>query len=377
MTLEIKVNREVPLAEEVHVGHNRWHPEIEPRLYCKSGDVVRLETRDALDGQVGPNSTSHTIAFNIDPSRVHPLTGPVFVEGAEPGDLLEVELLDIEHIDFGYTVAKPQFGYLRHHFHDHHLTKWDLTQNFATSEQIPGVRIPRDPFLGLVGVAPDYSLLRKATAREAEAFESGEFLEPPIEPKNALPEGIVATEGIRTGPPRENAGNIDIRQAAIGSKTFMRVFVEGALLSIGDVHYAQGDGEVCGQAIETWAGVTMRLTVHKNMGVEAKLNGPVIYRPSGIGVNPDEAGWVSVSGMNLGGKGTSESVTEATKSAVLNLVELLQAEGYSFPQAYTICSVAMHLNVSELVNAPNVLVTASLPLSIFEDGYFDRFRKHD
>ncbi|EAB6718408.1 hypothetical protein DUP91_29260, partial [Salmonella enterica subsp. enterica] len=163
--VDIAIDATKPLAREPGVGHNRWHPEIGPIARCQSGDTLVIETRDALDGQVTPETTSADLR-SIDQGVIHPMTGPVHVEGAQPGDFLEVEILDIEPAAFGYTVQSPGFGFLRDFFHDHYLVKWRLGGGFAVSDQLPGIRIPADLFMGIIGVAPDEALRKRAVARE-------------------------------------------------------------------------------------------------------------------------------------------------------------------------------------------------------------------
>ena len=138
---EIRIDRSKTLAEEPGTGHNRWHPDIPPALRCQPGDEVILDTRDAFDGQLTPEASAEAVAAaNLD--VVHPLTGPVYVEGAEPGDLLEVEILDIEPDSYGYTVQVPGFGFLRDVFPDPFKVNWDIAHGWATSPDLPGVRIP-------------------------------------------------------------------------------------------------------------------------------------------------------------------------------------------------------------------------------------------
>ena len=153
---EIRVDRSKTLAEEPGTGHNRWHPDIPPVVRCQPGDEVVLETRDALDGQVSPGGSLDQVAtVNLDP--VHPLTGPVYVEGAEPGDVLEVEIVDIEPDTYGFTVQAPGFGFLRDVFPDPFRVDWDIADGWATSADLPGVRIPGSPFMARSACPPDTS----------------------------------------------------------------------------------------------------------------------------------------------------------------------------------------------------------------------------
>ncbi|HZA19319.1 MAG TPA: acetamidase/formamidase family protein, partial [Actinomycetota bacterium] len=249
----IEIDPMQPLAKEPHTGHNRWHEAIDPVLEVAPGDRVIYETRDAVDGQLGPTSTNADVG-NVNLSVVHPLTGPVFVKGAEPGDLLEAKLLAIEADpweQWGYTVEIPGFGFLREEFADPYIVHWRLNGNeYAESEQLPGVRIRCNPFPGTFGVAPSAELRRRAQERESALAERGGFALPP-DPADAVPaDDPIASEGLRTVPPRETAGNIDIKQLTPGVTMLLPVYVDGALVSTGDVHYAQGDCEACGTAIE-------------------------------------------------------------------------------------------------------------------------------
>jgi formamidase len=169
-TREVRVDWSKTLAEEPATGHNRWHPEIPPAVSCDPGDEVVLATRDAFDGQMGPSATLETVAapnLNV----VHPLTGPVYVNGAEPGDLLEVEVLEVEPDRYGYTVQVPGFGFLRDEFPDPFMVRWRNADGWATSDDLPGVRIPGAPFMGTIGLAPDRRLLQATTAREQAALD--------------------------------------------------------------------------------------------------------------------------------------------------------------------------------------------------------------
>ena len=169
---EIRVDRSKTLTEEPGTGHNRWHPDIPPVVRCQPGDEVVLETRDALDGQLGPAAGLDAVATaNLD--VVHPLTGPVYVEGAEPGDLLAVEIVDIEPDRYGFTVQIPGFGFLRDVFPEPFRVDWDIADGWATSAALPGVRIPGSPLMGTIGLSPGHDLLPVTTAREQQLTDRG------------------------------------------------------------------------------------------------------------------------------------------------------------------------------------------------------------
>ena len=270
-----------PLAQEPETGHNRWHEAVKPVLEADVGDLVVYETRDAFDGQLDASSTDADVA-NLDLNPVHPLTGPVFVKGAEPGDLLEVELVRIEADPWegwGYTVEVPGFGFLRDEFPDPFIVHWRLHGNeYAESEQLPGVRIRCNPHPGVFGLAPSAELRERATRREAELAERGGFALPP-EPAGAVPDdAAIAGEAWRTIPPRETAGNIDIKQLSPGATILLPVYAEGALVSTGDVHFAQGDCEACGTAIEMRSRVHVRFNVRKGEAQRKGIKDLQFYR---------------------------------------------------------------------------------------------------
>jgi len=172
---EIRIDWDKTLLEEPNTGHNRWHPDIPPVVRCEPGDEVVLETRDAFDGQMGPDATLQTVAApNLD--VVHPLTGPVYVEGAEPGDLLEVEILHVEPDQYGYTVQVPGFGFLRDVFPEPFKVSWDIADGWATSPDLPGVRIPGSPFMGTIGLTPGHELLAATAEREQSLLDRGGFV---------------------------------------------------------------------------------------------------------------------------------------------------------------------------------------------------------
>jgi formamidase len=362
--IEINIHPSVALADDSATGHNRWHPDVQPVARCSPGDTLVIETRDALDGQVSPDTTISDL-HNIDQGVIHPMTGPVYIEGAEPGDLLEVEIVDIEPAPFGYTIQSPGFGFLRDIFTDYALTKWKLERGFATSEQLPGIRIPASPFMGIIGVAPDTALVKRAYEREAASLERGEFGFPPTDATSAVPGGV-GPMGLRTGPPRENGGNLDIRQTGIGSRLYFPVFVEGALLSTGDAHFAQGDGEVCGQGIEMRARLTSTVRLHKKTTQSYRPQLPYFIHKEPMRTQARE--YLATIGLSLDDDGNnfSENINLAARRALLEMIGYLQGRGYTAQQAYTICGAVVDLRISEVVDVPNVIVSALIPLDIFE-----------
>ena len=361
-----------PLSEEPGTGHNRWHEAIEPVVEVDPDDTVIYETRDAFDGQLNTGSVGADVEqLNLNP--VHPLTGPVYVKGAEPGDLLEIELVAIEADpweQWGYTIELPGFGFLREEFPDPFIVHWRLHGNeYAESEQLPGVRIRCNPHPGVLGLAPNAQLRQRATEREAELTERDGFVLPP-EPADAVPEDeTIAGEGLRTIPPRETAGNIDIKQISPGTTVLMPVYAEGGLVSTGDVHYAQGDCEACGTAIEMRSRVHLRFGVRKGEAERQGIQDLQFFRDNYF-TTPEMAvprRFYATTGISVRKDGTNESenLTIAAKNALLNMIEHLGTRGYERQQAYVICSVAVDLRISQTVDVPNVLVSALLPLDIF------------
>src|SRR5499433_457316 len=171
-THEVRIDRSRPLTVQTETGHNRWHPDIPPVLECDPGHEVILETRDALDGQLTPESTVAQVG-QVDLGVVHPLTGPVFVTGAEPGDLLEVEILEVAPEPFGFTCQIPGFGFLADVFTEPYLVRWQIEGGSATSPDLPGVRVPGAPFMGTIGLTPGHEALRRTIDREQAALDAG------------------------------------------------------------------------------------------------------------------------------------------------------------------------------------------------------------
>ena len=363
----IRIDRQKRLAAEPGCGHNRFHPDIVPLVEVGEGEEVALETRDALDGQLKPGTTVADFA-SLDAGAVHPLTGPVFVKGAAPGDILEIEFTDIIAQPVAFSAIIPGLGFLRDVMTEPFLVHWQLTDGWATSAEIPGVRIPGAPFMGVSGVAPSAAKLTEWTAREQRVIDKGGLAFPP-DPAGAVPAGPCGIAGLRTLPPRENGGNFDVKQLTKGAKLFLPVFKEGGLFSTGDGHFAQGDGEVCVTAVEMGATAVVRFKVHKGLANTRKFTSPVFSRTSYF-IDPRYAvpeRFLGVMGMpiNQAGEIEAENLTLACRNAVLNMMELLQERGFSREQAYVVCSVAVDLRISNVVDVPNYVVSALLPEAIF------------
>jgi formamidase len=368
----VSIDPSKPLSEEPGTGHNRWHEDIEPVVEVDPGDTVVYETRDAFDGQLNGESTAEDVG-NLDLSGVHPLTGPVFVKGAEPGDLLEVKLVAVEADpweQWGYTVEVPGFGFLRDDFPEPYIIHWRLHGNeYAESEQLPGVRIRCNPHPGVLGLAPSAELRQRATEREGALAERGGFALLP-DPEGAVPaDEAIAREALRTIPPRETAGNIDIKQISPGTTVLLPVYAEGGLVSTGDVHYAQGDCEACGTAIEVRTRVHLRFGIRKGEAERRGIRDLQFFRDDYFMV-PELAAprrFFATTGIGVHKDGTNESedLSLSAKNALLNMIEHLQTRGFDRQQAYALCSVAVDLRVSQVVDVPNLLVSALLPLDIF------------
>jgi len=317
MTADYAVDYDVE-ADDEYV-HSVWDSRLEPILTVDPGEVVRFECRDSVDGQITPESTDEDFAA-VDSERIHPLTGPVAVAGAEPGDVLAVDLLDFEHEGWGYTGYLPgeaRMGLLPEEFPDAGLHVWDLDD--GVGEFVNGIEVPLDPFPGTIGVAP----------------------------------GARGTHD--TTPPRDVGGNMDVKHLTAGSTVYLPVEVAGALFSIGDCHAAQGDGEVCVTGIEAPMTVTARLRLVEDRSIsqpQLETTGP--FTASGR----DEPAY--------GTTGIAPDLMEATKLAVRHMIDHLASErGLTRGEAYMLCSAAVDLKISEVVDAPNWTVTAYVPESIF------------
>jgi len=369
MAKGISIDRTKRLAEEPHKGHNRWHPDISPVLEVEPLEEIFLETRESSDGQIRPGVVAADL-LRMDSKVTHPLTGPVYIKGARPGDLLEVEYLEITPEPHGWTRFMPGLGILHDLFTSPYLVHWDLGRDWATSPALPGVRIPKSAFLGTAGIAPSHEQLKAWARREEQLRERGGLVFSP-DAKSAVPaHEPIASHGLRTIPPRENGGNLDVKQLTQGSRLMIPVNVDGALYSAGDAHFAQGDSECCGTAIETSATAVVRFRIHSGEAERHAIRWPRLAHP-GFFTAPEWAvprNFIGTMGMPIREDGTNEGgdITLATRNAVIQMIELLQERGWTREQAYIICSVAVDLKVSNVVDVPNVVVSAMLPESIFE-----------
>ncbi|MGH3136465.1 MAG: acetamidase/formamidase family protein [Gaiellaceae bacterium] len=337
-------------------AHNRWHPDLDPLASVAPGEEVTLETRDGLDGQLTKDST-HDDARSLDLGLGHPLTGPVSVVGAEPGDLLEVELVSYETAGFGVTAVIPGFGFLADLFPEPYVVHWELRDGRARSPELPGVAVPEAAFAGVIGVAPSHALMEEIRRREQAIANAGGPVADPM-PERALPPA--AASGLRTIPPREIGGNIDIRQLVAGARLFLPVHVPGALFSIGDIHFAQGDGEVCATGIEVAGAATVRFRVWKEHELAWRQRFPRYEAPPERPRGPT----LATTGIALD---VPMDIDAAAREALLEMIGYLEATyGFERSAAYALCSAAVDLRISEAVDVPYPLVSALLSLDIFE-----------
>lgn len=298
--------------------HLAWDPAIEPIASVASGDVVAFDCLDASNGQLDAGSTTDTLA-SLDFAGVDQVNGPIEVAGAEPGDTLQVDLLEFTTADWGWTASIPGFGLLADEFPDGHLKITRLPSDADRVEFWPGIRIPLAPFCGELGVAP----------------ETG--------PRSTI-------------PPDLHGGNMDTRHLVAGSTLFLPIFHAGARFSIGDGHATQGDGEVSGTAIETPMQALVRLTVRKDL----HLSGPEFVAA------PDPHAALR-NGARYATDGIGPDLMTAARDALRRMIEWLGREhGLDPMRAYLLCSVAVDLRISEIVDVPNFVVTAHCPLGIFD-----------
>jgi acetamidase/formamidase len=298
--------------------HAFWDNSYPARLRIKPGDRVVFETLEASACQITPDSKDEAVAhLSFDP--IHPLTGPVYVEGAEPGDALDVEVMSIKHKGWGWNAVIPGFGLLGEDFPTPYLHHYKLERTHCEFRQ--DILIPYEPFCGVMGVAPR---------------EPGR---------------------LNTIPPRENGGNIDIRHLTPGSRVRFPVLVPGALFSCGDCHSAQGDGEVNGTGIESPMTVTLRFQVMKGANIpELRFITP----PGKKLTVTDEGGYFVTTAHG-------PDLFKDAQQSIRYMIDYLSAEyDMTREQAYCLCGAVVDLKISEIVDGPNWIVSAYLPLSIFK-----------
>ena len=367
---------------------NRLHPDIPMVANADPGERIVFLGRDAFDLTLDPDKFSS--AKNIPREGVgivHALTGPVFIKGAKAGDVLAVTIVSLEPDDVGWTQAGP-FGFAGDQFGtDERFIVWRINGEFATSDALPGVRIPNASFPGVVTTLPGEELLADVLARETQLLESGgAVMNPdPVEAEPAMlcgAEGTKSSECLRTIPPREHGGNMDIRYITAGTTVYLPCFIDGCGLAVGDFHYAQGDGEVAGTAIEMGGKLTVTARVVESppdLSYGPHYEGPVsvlripserFYAVTGFPIKeqgdvPADLAYLD-SPKIAGLSNLSADINLAARNALAAMIDHIVSEyGYDRTQAYMIASIAVDMRIGQLVDIPNVGVTAILPLDIF------------
>ena len=300
--------------------HLSWDNSRPPAMTIAPGVTVEFRDIDATCGQITANSTVEDIR-TLDFSRVNPIAGPVYVDGAEPGDALKVTLLGFDPSGWAWTAIVPGFGLLAEDFAEPALNIWSYEKSFATPAVYgPGARVPLKPFCGTTGVAP---------------AENG--------PHSTI-------------PPHSAGGNMDIRDLTVGVDLYLPIKVKGALFSIGDTHAAQGDGEVCGTAIESPMSVTAKIDLVKN----AAMKFPRFVTTGPVMRHLDTKGYDVTTGIG-------PDLMEATKNAVRGMIDLLGKQHKMSPEnAYMLCSICADVRISEVVDQPNWVVSCYFPRLVFE-----------
>ncbi len=363
--------------------HNRWHPDIPMVAYVKPGDEFRVECIDWTGGQIADNDTANDV-LEVDLTKVHYLSGPIGVEGAEPGDLLVVDLLDVgvmPEFEWGFTgiFAKSNGGgFLTDHYPEARKACWHFSGVYANSRHIPGVEFAGIIHPGLIGCLPSKDLLATWNKRESELFATDPERVPPL---CALPYAptahmggmskaaakVAAREAARTVPPREHGGNCDIKNLSRGSKVYFPVYIKGGGLSMGDIHFSQGDGEItfCG-AIEMAGFIDMRVSIIKNGMKKYGIINP-IFQPSPV--EPHYTRHLIFEGISVDEAGKQYYLDPhvAYRRACLNAIEYLKKFGFTGEQAYAILGTApVEGRISGIVDIPNACATLYLPTEIFD-----------
>lgn len=369
---------------------NRFHSDIPMAARARPGERIVMIGRDASDIHLDPDEysvaeSSPREGFGV----VHPLVGPVHIEGARPGDVLAVTIESIEPGAVGWTSASA-FGFAGDYVgSESRFIVWRLNNEFATSDALPGVRIPDGSFPGVVATLPGAQQLEHILQREQALAAAGGAVYGP-DTEFAEPSSLCGAEGTRAGqclrtiPPREHGGNMDIRYLRQGATVYLPCNVEGCGLAIGDFHYAQGDGEVSGTAIEMDATITVTTRIVRD-GPDLS-NGPHYEGPATMLAIPSSS-FYATTGFPIKDAGAvprdieylasekvagltnlSKDLNLAAANALVSMIDhIVTTYGYDRTQAYMIASVAVDLRIAQLVDVPNVGVTAILPLDIFVD----------
>ena len=385
------VDQSKSMAEQAVPGHNRWHPDIPAAASVRPGSEFRVECREWTDAQIHNNDSANDVR-DVDLNRAHMLSGPIRVEGAEPGDLLVVDILDLGPCPqevgdapgqgWGYTgiFAKENGGgFLTVHYPESAKAIWDFHGHEATSRHIPGVRYTGITHPGLFGTAPSADLLAEWNRREQALIDTNPERVPPL----ALPPLVdqtlagtlsgdalakVAREGARTVPARENGGNHDIKNFTRGSRVYYPVHVEGANLSGGDLHFSQGDGEItfCG-AIEMGGFIDFGVDLIKGGMAKYAVTTNPIFMPGRV--EPRYSEFLTFIGISVdeGGENHYLDATIAYRRACLNAIAYLKTFGYTGEQAYLLLgSAPIEGRISGVVDIPNACCSLYLPTAIFD-----------
>ncbi|PGH16605.1 hypothetical protein AJ79_01712 [Helicocarpus griseus UAMH5409] len=380
----MKVDLNKPAPEQKGL-HNRWHPDISPCATIKNGEVVKIECLDWTGGQIKNNDSADDVR-NVDLTRAHYLTGPFEVESAQPGDVLLVEIQDVQPFQeqpWGFTGvldAKNGGGFLDELYPNAAKAIWDFEGIFCSSRHIPHVRFAGLIHPGILGCAPSAEILAEWNKRESELItayaDSGKVVAKPPEPANVhagSAEGDikakVGREGARTIPGRpEHGGNCDIKNLSRGSKVYLPVHVPGANFSVGDLHFSQGDGEIsfCG-AIEMAGIITVKLSVIKSGMAEMGMKSP-IFHPGPVEPQFGPGRYLTFEGFSVDHTGKQHylDATVAYRETCLRVIEYLRRYGYDDYQIYLLLSCApVQGHIAGLVDVPNACTTLGVPMDIF------------
>ena len=303
-----------------HNHHFGWDNSIKPTLSISPGQSVEIETIDSSGGQLNAKSTLNDLsALSFD--KVNPVTGPIYIEGAEPGDAVAVTFLDFQPSGWGWTANIPGFGLLADQFTDPALHIWKYNSvSMKPALYGPGGKVPLKPFVGTIGLALQEKGLHSVV------------------------------------PPRRVGGNLDIRDNSVGTTLYLPVEVVGGMLSLGDTHAAQGDGEICGTAIESPMTVALKIDLIK----EANFAFPRFETDGPVTRHFDKKGYRATTGIG-------EDLMQAAKDAVSGMIDWVSVTtGMSALEAYMLCSVCGDLRISEIVDMPNWTVSFYLPKSVLE-----------
>lgn len=379
-------------TEQQITGHNRWHPDIPAAVTVKPGDTFRAHCREWFDGAIHNDDSAEDI-LNAPLKGVHCLSGPFAIEGAEPGDLLIVDILDVGPIPqedsgplagqgWGYTgifAKRNGGGFLTEQFPDAYKAIWDFSGQRTTSRHVPGVEYTGIVHPGLMGTAPSTKLLATWNAREGALIATDPHRVPPLalppEPEDAILGSLsgdafarAAAEAARTAPPRENGGNQDIKNLTKGSRVFYPVFVPGANLSFGDLHFSQGDGEItfCG-AIEMGGFIDLHVDLIKGGMHTYGVHENAIFMPGNT--DPQYSEWIAFSGTSVTLAGEQKYLDSdlAYQRACLHAIDYLTNFGYSPEQAYLLLgSAPIEGRLSGVVDIPNSCATVYIPTAMFD-----------